>query len=40
MKDPLVRSATMEIMPEGKARHQIQREIKEKEHAVKQLSRR
>lgn len=40
MKDPLVRAATMEIMPEGKPRHQIQREIKEKEHAVKQLSRR
>jgi hypothetical protein len=40
MRDPLVRVATMEIMPEGKPRHQIQREIKAKEHAVKQLSRR
>lgn len=40
MRDPLVRVATMEIMPEGKQRHQIQQEIKAKEHAVKQLSRR
>ena len=40
MKDPLVRTATMEILPQGKTRPQIQREIKAKEHAVKQLSRR
>ena len=30
----------MEILPQGKTRPQIQREIKAKEHAVKQLSRR
>ncbi|PHJ24171.1 adenylosuccinate lyase [Cystoisospora suis] len=39
LKDPLVRIATMEIMPEGKSRHQIQKEIKEKQNAVKTLAR-
>ncbi|EPR63254.1 putative adenylosuccinate lyase [Toxoplasma gondii TgCatPRC2] len=39
LKDPLVRVATMEIMPEGKSRAQIQREIKEKQNAIKTLAR-
>ena len=39
MSDPLVKTATMEILPEGKHRGQIQREIKAKEQAVKVLSR-
>jgi len=38
LEDPQLRIATMEIMPEGKARSQIQREIKAKETAIKQLS--
>ncbi|PFH31389.1 putative adenylosuccinate lyase [Besnoitia besnoiti] len=38
LKDPLVRVATMEIMPEGKSRAQIQREIKEKQNAIKTLA--
>jgi len=38
LEDPQLRIATMEIMPEGKSRSQIQREIKAKETAIKQLS--
>ena len=37
--DPLVAPATMDICPHGKSRHQIQREIKQKEHAQEQLAR-
>ena len=39
LMDPLVKTATMEILPEGKSRPQIQREIRDKEQAVKVLSR-
>jgi hypothetical protein len=39
LEDPQLRTATMEIMPEGKSRMQIQREIKAKEAAIKALSR-
>merc|ERR1719203_610528 len=39
LEDPQLRAATMEIMPEGKSRMQIQREIKLKETAIKTLSR-
>jgi hypothetical protein len=39
LEDPQLRTATMEIMPEGKSRTQIQREIKAKEAAIKTLSR-
>eukprot|EP00928_Gymnodinium_smaydae_P018520 TRINITY_DN17048_c0_g1_i2.p1 TRINITY_DN17048_c0_g1~~TRINITY_DN17048_c0_g1_i2.p1 ORF type:complete len:618 (+),score=144.86 TRINITY_DN17048_c0_g1_i2:80-1855(+) len=39
LEDPQLRVATMEIMPEGKSRMQIQREIKAKEAAIKHLSR-
>jgi hypothetical protein len=38
LEDPQLRIATMEIMPEGKSRMQIQREIKAKETAIKHLS--
>jgi len=38
LEDPQLRTATMEIMPEGKSRMQIQREIKAKEAAIKHLS--
>jgi len=38
LEDPLLRIATMEIMPEGKSRTTIQREIKAKEAAIKSLS--
>mmetsp|Transcript_29193 Transcript_29193/g.73271 ORF Transcript_29193/g.73271 Transcript_29193/m.73271 type:complete len:589 (-) Transcript_29193:107-1873(-) len=38
LEDPQLRIATMEIMPEGKSRMQIQREIKAKEAAIKHLS--
>jgi len=38
LEDPQLRIATMEIMPEGKSRTQIQREIKAKEAAIKTLS--
>eukprot|EP00747_Dinoflagellata_sp_TGD_P186171 gnl/TRDRNA2_/TRDRNA2_43069_c0_seq2.p1 gnl/TRDRNA2_/TRDRNA2_43069_c0~~gnl/TRDRNA2_/TRDRNA2_43069_c0_seq2.p1 ORF type:complete len:600 (+),score=142.98 gnl/TRDRNA2_/TRDRNA2_43069_c0_seq2:65-1864(+) len=39
LQDPELKVATMEIMPEGKSRAQIQREIKQKEVAIKNLSR-
>mmetsp|Transcript_37804 Transcript_37804/g.66623 ORF Transcript_37804/g.66623 Transcript_37804/m.66623 type:complete len:589 (+) Transcript_37804:26-1792(+) len=39
LEDQQLRIATMEIMPEGKTRMQIQREIKAKEAAIKHLSR-
>jgi len=39
LEDSQLRVATMEIMPEGKSRMQIQREIKAKEAAIKNLSR-
>lgn len=39
LEDPQLRIATMEIMPEGKSRAQIQRDIKAKEAAIKHLSR-
>lgn len=39
LEDPQLRIATMEIMPEGKSRTQIQKEIKGKETAIKHLSR-
>jgi hypothetical protein len=38
LEDPQLRTATMEIMPEGKSRMQIQREIKAKEAAIKHLA--
>jgi len=38
LEDPQLRIATMEIMPEGKGRTQVQREIKAKEAAIKSLS--
>lgn len=38
LEDPQLRIATMEIMPEGKSRMQVQREIKAKETAIKHLS--
>jgi len=38
LEDPQLRIATMEIMPEGKSRPTIQREIKAKEAAIKHLS--
>merc|ERR1719410_879492 len=39
LEDPQLRIATMEIMPEGKNRMSIQREIKAKEAAIKTLAR-
>jgi hypothetical protein len=38
LEDPQLRVATMEIMPEGKSRMQVQREIKAKEVAIKHLA--
>lgn len=38
LEDPQLRIATMEIMPDGKNRIQVQREIKSKETAIKHLS--
>jgi len=38
LRDPQLRAATSEIMPEGKSRAQVQREIKIKEVAIKNLS--
>eukprot|EP00927_Polykrikos_kofoidii_P029902 TRINITY_DN2578_c0_g1_i1.p1 TRINITY_DN2578_c0_g1~~TRINITY_DN2578_c0_g1_i1.p1 ORF type:complete len:618 (-),score=106.73 TRINITY_DN2578_c0_g1_i1:36-1829(-) len=38
LEDPQLRVATMEIMPEGKSRTQVQREIKAKETAIKHLA--
>eukprot|EP01133_Synstelium_polycarpum_P016303 gene16303-19390_t len=37
LEDPLMFHATLEILPEGKDRYQIQREIKTKEAAIKML---
>jgi len=39
LRDDLAEIATREILPEGKDRYQIQREIKDKEKAIKMLSR-
>lgn len=39
LEDPQLQVATMEIMPEGKSKMQVQREIKAKEAAIKHLSR-
>uniref|UniRef100_A0A0G4HK41 Non-canonical E2 ubiquitin-conjugating enzyme C-terminal domain-containing protein n=1 Tax=Chromera velia CCMP2878 TaxID=1169474 RepID=A0A0G4HK41_9ALVE len=39
LRDPLVEHATKEIMPEGRDRAEIQREIKKKENAIKHLAR-
>merc|ERR1712137_1200721 len=39
LEDTQLRVATMEVMPEGKARSQIQREIRAKEAAIKYLAR-
>lgn len=38
LEDPQLKTATMEIMSEGKSRSQVQREIKQKEAAIKHLS--
>eukprot|EP01132_Coremiostelium_polycephalum_P007854 gene7854-9671_t len=38
LRDPLLELATREILAEGKARYEIQREIREKERAIKQLA--
>eukprot|EP00434_Breviolum_minutum_P009574 symbB.v1.2.008432.t1/scaffold522.1/size192531/5 len=38
LEDPQLKTATMEIMSEGKSRSQVQREIKAKEAAIKSLS--
>ncbi|KAF8822489.1 putative adenylosuccinate lyase [Cardiosporidium cionae] len=40
LKDPLVLTATMEIIPHGKSRATIQKEIRTKENAIKTLSQR
>lgn len=40
LDDPLVLEATVEIVPEGKMRSTIQREIKTKEQAIEKLARR
>merc|ERR1712063_230942 len=39
LENPQLRVATMEIMPEGKSRTQVQREIRAKEAAIKHLAR-
>ena len=39
LKDPLVATATREIITDGKSRRQIQLEIKQKERAVEDLAR-
>ncbi|KAI9204659.1 uncharacterized protein BJ171DRAFT_442325 [Polychytrium aggregatum] len=39
LEDDLINIATMEIVPEGKLRHQIQNEIKQKERAIEVLAR-
>jgi len=39
MQDPLLHTATMEIMPDGKARNQVQTEIRKKNEAIKLLRR-
>jgi hypothetical protein len=40
LEDPLVEVATMEIIPEGKSRYTIQKEIKQKERAIEVLAKR
>lgn len=40
LDDPIIETATRTIIPDGKSRRQIQREILEKEHAVKVLAKR
>ncbi|KAN0032792.1 hypothetical protein ACTFIV_006715 [Dictyostelium citrinum] len=40
LEDPLLELATREVLADNKSRPQIQREIREKEHAIKTLSRR
>lgn len=40
LKDPLMDTATQEIIPDGKSRAVIQRQIREKEHAVEVLAQR
>ncbi|KAF8819539.1 putative adenylosuccinate lyase [Cardiosporidium cionae] len=40
LKDPLMLTATMEIIPYGKSRTEIQKEIRTKENAIKNLSQR
>mmetsp|Transcript_24156 Transcript_24156/g.26823 ORF Transcript_24156/g.26823 Transcript_24156/m.26823 type:complete len:506 (+) Transcript_24156:94-1611(+) len=39
LSDPLIGTATMEIIPDGKRRRTIQKEIKSKESAIEQLAR-
>lgn len=39
LRDPLMKAATMEIMPEGKQRYQIDQDIKTKERAIEKLAR-
>ncbi|KAJ3291720.1 hypothetical protein HK104_005858 [Borealophlyctis nickersoniae] len=39
LEDDLITVATQEILSEGKSRHQVQGEIKQKERAIEQLSR-
>ena len=39
LEDPLVEVATREIIPEGKSRYEIQKEIKQKERAIEMLAR-
>lgn len=38
LEDPLIQIATMEIIPDGKSRRAVQREIQTKEHAVNMLA--
>jgi hypothetical protein len=40
LQEPLVETATMEIIPDGKSRYVIQREIKQKERAIEYLAQR
>lgn len=40
LEDPLIGAATMEIMPLGRSRYEIQKEIKKKERSIEYLSKR
>lgn len=39
LEDPAIQLATMEIVDEGKRRHEVQYEIKQKERAIEHLAR-
>ncbi len=40
LADPLIHVATREIIPDGKSRYDIQKEIKQKERAIEHLAKR